>query len=136
IGMNFIYILFFFFFSSRRRHTRFDCDWSSDVCSSDLMTRPPARKAAIGEDPIAATRVTGSGKGPMTATAMTLVEHHTWLPAGKRAAVCFSVDDVHPATSRDEFDAGGDLGRGALGRLERLLERNPSVRVTLFVTPD
>src|SRR2546427_8726106 len=28
---------FFFFFSSRRRHTRFDCDWSSDVCSSDLV---------------------------------------------------------------------------------------------------
>src|SRR2546430_4666700 len=28
---------FFFFFSSRRRHTRFDCDWSSDVCSSDLL---------------------------------------------------------------------------------------------------
>src|SRR2546430_9518703 len=27
-----------FFFSSRRRHTRFDCDWSSDVCSSDLET--------------------------------------------------------------------------------------------------
>src|SRR5688572_32809855 len=25
-----------FFFSSRRRHTSFDCDWSSDVCSSDL----------------------------------------------------------------------------------------------------
>src|SRR2546430_17483205 len=25
-----------FLFSSRRRHTRFDCDWSSDVCSSDL----------------------------------------------------------------------------------------------------
>src|SRR5256886_11421906 len=29
-------MLCFFFFSSRRRHTRFDCDWSSDVCSSDL----------------------------------------------------------------------------------------------------
>src|SRR5256886_8550571 len=29
----------FFFFSSRRRHTRFDCDWSSDVCSSDLVER-------------------------------------------------------------------------------------------------
>src|SRR2546430_2321416 len=28
-----------FFFSSRRRHTRFDCDWSSDVCSSDLPRR-------------------------------------------------------------------------------------------------
>src|SRR5260370_9827813 len=29
----------FFFFSSRRRHTRFKCDWSSDVCSSDLCSR-------------------------------------------------------------------------------------------------
>src|SRR5256886_9937598 len=29
-----------FFFSSRRRHTRFDCDWSSDVCSSDLFGGP------------------------------------------------------------------------------------------------
>src|SRR5256886_8344479 len=31
-----------FFFSSRRRHTRFDCDWSSDVCSSDLDCVTPA----------------------------------------------------------------------------------------------
>src|SRR5690242_21508869 len=30
---------FFFFFSSRRRHTRLTCDWSSDVCSSDLLER-------------------------------------------------------------------------------------------------
>src|SRR6266480_4077027 len=29
-------MMFFFFFSSRRRHTRLTCDWSSDVCSSDL----------------------------------------------------------------------------------------------------
>src|SRR4051812_49805977 len=28
----------FFFFSSRRRHTRLTCDWSSDVCSSDLVS--------------------------------------------------------------------------------------------------
>src|SRR5438034_9341331 len=28
--------MFCFFFSSRRRHTRSLCDWSSDVCSSDL----------------------------------------------------------------------------------------------------
>src|SRR5256886_5238548 len=34
---TFYILLFFFFFSSRRRHTRFDCDWSSDVCSSDLV---------------------------------------------------------------------------------------------------
>src|SRR5256886_9032574 len=29
------------FFSSRRRHTRFYCDWSSDVCSSDLSLSGP-----------------------------------------------------------------------------------------------
>src|SRR2546430_12673672 len=34
-----IVVHLFFFFSSRRRHTRFDCDWSSDVCSSDLLHR-------------------------------------------------------------------------------------------------
>src|SRR2546430_10522616 len=34
----------FFFFSSRRRHTRFDCDWSSDVCSSDLSIAPDSAK--------------------------------------------------------------------------------------------
>src|SRR2546430_3753244 len=39
-----------FFFSSRRRHTRFDCDWSSDVCSSDLLDiRARAGMAAIEE---------------------------------------------------------------------------------------
>src|SRR5256886_13582896 len=35
-----------FFFSSRRRHTRFDCDWSSDVCSSDLLE---ARLAEVAD---------------------------------------------------------------------------------------
>src|SRR5690606_39328025 len=30
-------IICLFFFSSRRRHTRFSRDWSSDVCSSDLL---------------------------------------------------------------------------------------------------
>src|SRR5437867_9107454 len=33
----FIIFFFFFFFSSRRRHTRSYGDWSSDVCSSDLL---------------------------------------------------------------------------------------------------
>src|SRR2546430_5516633 len=41
-----------FFFSSRRRHTRFDCDWSSDVCSSDLAapraTSPPIPNPLLG----------------------------------------------------------------------------------------
>src|SRR5206468_8211910 len=36
----FVFFFFFFFFSSRRRHTRSDRDWSSDVCSSDLISLP------------------------------------------------------------------------------------------------
>src|SRR5207249_9577115 len=39
--------LFFFFFSSRRRHTRSKRDWSSDVCSSDLITSGKKAIAAI-----------------------------------------------------------------------------------------
>src|SRR5256886_4770518 len=42
-------MIFVFFFSSRRRHTRFDCDWSSDVCSSDLFSRSCARPLVAGE---------------------------------------------------------------------------------------
>src|SRR5439155_16511521 len=36
-----VLLLFFFFFSSRRRHTRWPRDWSSDVCSSDLLIGLP-----------------------------------------------------------------------------------------------
>src|SRR5690348_450822 len=36
---NSLLCLLFFFFSSRRRHTRWTGDWSSDVCSSDLLRR-------------------------------------------------------------------------------------------------
>src|SRR5207253_5004239 len=40
--------LFFFFFSSRRRHTRWPRDWSSDVCSSDLIDQPFVRTTGVG----------------------------------------------------------------------------------------
>src|SRR6202012_130976 len=42
-------LTFFFFFSSRRRHTRSLCDWSSDVCSSDLshFFRPTSVSQAV-----------------------------------------------------------------------------------------
>src|SRR5256886_15752186 len=59
----------FFFFSSRRRHTRFDCDWSSDVCSSDLPSEvlrslPNANMAdALGRLPsVTVERDEGEGK--------------------------------------------------------------------------
>src|SRR2546430_17569776 len=51
-----MYFIFFFFFSSRRRHTRFDCDWSSDVCSSDLTAFSCSGDYAksLAEDPLEA----------------------------------------------------------------------------------
>src|SRR5260370_42464797 len=61
-------VCIFFFFSSRRRHTRFKCDWSSDVCSSDLGANRanPGRffydNAAMGLHVIEAARVTGVEK--------------------------------------------------------------------------
>src|SRR5436190_17398858 len=65
--------VFFFFFSSRRRHTRSLCDWSSDVCSSDLVPRP--RIAAGGlevylqargdSDPARLYQVTGAFMGSL-----------------------------------------------------------------------
>src|SRR5690348_17522325 len=41
-----LFFFFFFFFSSRRRHTRWTGDWSSDVCSSDLVS--PKLYLALG----------------------------------------------------------------------------------------
>src|SRR5437762_11091650 len=43
----FFLYFFFFFFSSRRRHTRYIGDWSSDVCSSDLL---PGFRRRFGYD--------------------------------------------------------------------------------------
>src|SRR6266478_1301929 len=58
-----IVFIFFFFFSSRRRHTRFDCDWSSDVCSSDLDWSLAAMVTALmamrGIDLVSATALLG-----------------------------------------------------------------------------
>src|SRR6267154_5936563 len=38
--------MLYFFFSSRRRHTRWTGDWSSDVCSSDLIVKESVPRAS------------------------------------------------------------------------------------------
>src|SRR5256885_6796775 len=43
-------LVHFFFFSSRRRHTRLQGDWSSDVCSSDLMVYSPLDSLKIARN--------------------------------------------------------------------------------------
>src|SRR6476661_9052472 len=54
--------MIFFFFSSRRRHTRFKCDWSSDVCSSDLMPD------SVHQMPAPMEKVLASGLSAVLAT--------------------------------------------------------------------
>src|SRR2546429_7171014 len=61
---------FFFFFSSRRRHTRCSRDWSSDVCSSDLLglTAYADVPQILGTVPWVA--LTGTGAVALTAFAI------------------------------------------------------------------
>ena len=58
-----------------------------------------------------------------------------WLAPGKQAAVCFSIDDVHP-TAADGQHPDGATSHQVLDRLDGLLTRHPQLRVTLFTTPD
>src|SRR2546426_10294843 len=72
----------FFFFSSRRRHTRLQGDWSSDVCSSDLVVAT----IPIGQAPQAVIYVpdavpTGAGKAGLQPLGVAGSAAHTTLAA-------------------------------------------------------
>src|SRR5690242_21324830 len=77
-------IFFFFFFSSRRRHTRLTCDWSSDVCSSDLevdvVVRDFARHRAaalapVGDQLADRARIHHRARDAVRADRLALLEH-------------------------------------------------------------
>src|SRR2546430_11517754 len=109
---------FFFFFSSRRRHTRFDCDWSSDVCSSDLATL--ALSYRLGR------------RGSMTLTA---------LYTGRRPDVDYRTlrRDTLPSYTRVDLAGQLDLrrpqagapGLAVVGKVENLFDA-PYQEVTNF----
>src|SRR5437879_8012602 len=56
-------VFLLFFFSSRRRHTRYIGDWSSDVCSSDLIEFAVQAKAAFAATSGANVRVLSNSWG-------------------------------------------------------------------------
>src|SRR5205085_8102391 len=85
----------FIFFSSRRRHTRFDCDWSSDVCSSDLYDAELAPSALRQDRPLDVLFVGGYSR------------HHK-----QRAAVLEAV-----ASMAHEYNVVFHLDRSRLCRL-------------------
>src|SRR5256886_8809845 len=79
-----IFTWFVFFFSSRRRHTRFDCDWSSDVCSSDLGLRQVVElNGTLNVSSLATVLLTNtfqgldlsSAEGTLRGSAETVMEH-------------------------------------------------------------
>src|SRR5688572_21229317 len=135
--------LYFFFFSSRRRHTRFDCDWSSDVCSSDLTfdaefpeDQLPAIYNALVIDTEAAGASgaggaggagNGDGDGTATATAQRIrltgeVQQH--LGGGRvRAVALGSTDGLSRGVKCTDSGAPVQVpvGKETLGRVFNLL---------------
>src|SRR5690349_23055274 len=71
---------FFFFFSSRRRHTRSLRDWSSDVCSSDLLV--------VFAGMLAIVRGVGAGGPTAEPPVGTRSEEHTSELQSRRDLVC------------------------------------------------
>ena len=60
-----------------------------------------------------------------------------WLPEHKKAAICFTIDDLHPASlSKHGYDAGGDCNNGVFAHIDWLLKRHPQLKVTFFCTAD
>src|SRR5436190_2857535 len=80
----------YFFFSSRRRHTRSLCDWSSDVCSSDLPL--PGHEDRSGHAPRADRPHGRGGTG---------------------------LEGTHPASRRDRKSVVQGKGVGGGGRRSR-----------------
>src|SRR5689334_24095212 len=69
-----------FFFSSRRRHTRWNCDWSSDVCSSDLAGRLGGSER-VGRSPGGGGRRRSLGGGRRPERAGSRTRAASWGPA-------------------------------------------------------
>jgi peptidoglycan/xylan/chitin deacetylase (PgdA/CDA1 family) len=67
-------------------------------------------------------------------SAPTPTSDKTLWPDGHKAALVIGVDDVHPESSEDGCDCGGDMENGVLGSLLRLADEF-QVKFTLFITP-
>src|SRR3712207_9083236 len=100
-----------FFFSSRRRHTRYWRDWSSDVCSSDLLGKV-LRMGAYDEEELTRLRWMRDVRGPVL-----------------RAAVRSMADPLDVKAVLAQMLQMGDEGhnRNRAGSLMTLRELSPAV---------
>src|SRR2546430_2119601 len=78
----------FCFFSSRRRHTRFDCDWSSDVCSSDLVVKI-GTITETGEEVIFDIRKAGEVVGELSASSSPRIDRAVALELTQAVPVSY-----------------------------------------------
>src|SRR5438045_4233840 len=97
--------VFFFFFSSRRRHTRCLSDWSSDVCSSDLLVGLVAVPEILDAVHVVAAGVFGVGQARVALESLARVAerfvvevHHT------------DVDEIGRASCRERGRVSGWVG--------------------------
>src|SRR5207237_6850020 len=93
------------FLSSRRRHTRFKCDWSSDVCSSDLHCRVGWSQLCRAGITVYGVTADGGHAEYLKVPARTLVP----LPA----ELSF-IEEIGRASCRER--ASREVGAGALGK--------------------
>src|SRR2546426_1026172 len=96
------YFHFFFFFSSRRRHTRLQGDWSSDVCSSDLLSDqdPPSRVGRLSFLSGSVSLRPGSVDDWATATVNypLTTGDHLWTDADARAEITIGSSAIRLAS--------------------------------------
>src|SRR5690606_40119539 len=91
-----------FFFSSRRRHTRFSRDWSSDVCSSDLLLGGPIPQLAHDGKPLSSSpRLTYDPKDVDTGWKTGGAEPKLMLAGSER-----SFEDVRDLAAEHVVDRG------------------------------
>src|SRR5438309_5361375 len=88
-----IVFFFFFFFSSRRRHTRWNCDWSSDVCSSDLGI-------SVGE-PILPTKLGGPNGQVFVVIPSDALETNGNIKVGTPNYRAMSITEIGRASCRE-----------------------------------
>src|SRR3712207_8062050 len=109
--------MYVFFFSSRRRHTRYWRDWSSDVCSSDLLladeiNRAPAKVQSALLEVMQERQVTIGGQThplpapfPVLATQNPIEAEGAYpLPEAPDARFLFKLLGVHPAAGQEGAD--------------------------------
>src|SRR5882762_5736802 len=109
-----------FFFSSRRRHTRFKCDWSSDVCSSDLPGAIATVARVRGSTPVpSGTKMLVGAAGRLIGTVGGgCVEADVIAAALEAQARCRPALVTHHLNA----DLAGDLGLSCGGTVDIFVE--------------